>query len=44
MYYLCFCDCDERDIERFLLTAAEIGSIIKKKATISAAMGEGQVP
>jgi L-serine dehydratase len=39
MYYLCFCDGEEGDIERFLLTAAEIGSIIKKKATISAAMG-----
>jgi L-serine dehydratase len=39
LYYLCFCDGDEGGIERFLLTAAEIGSIIKKKATISAAMG-----
>ena len=39
LYYLCFCDGDESDVERFLLTAAEIGSIIKKKATISAAMG-----
>ncbi len=42
LYYLCFCDragSDESDIERFLLTAAEIGCIIKKKATISAAMG-----
>jgi L-serine dehydratase len=39
LYYLCFCECDERNIERFLLTAGEIGSIIKKKATISAAMG-----
>jgi L-serine dehydratase len=39
LYYLCFCEGDESDIERFLLTAAEIGSIIKKKATISAAMG-----
>jgi L-serine dehydratase len=39
LYYLCFCDGDESDIEPFLLTAAEIGSIIKKKATISAAMG-----
>ncbi len=39
LYYLCFCECDERDVERFLLTAGEIGSIIKKKATISAAMG-----
>jgi L-serine dehydratase len=39
LYYLCFCECDDNNIERFLLTAAEIGSIIKKKATISAAMG-----
>jgi L-serine dehydratase len=39
LYYRCFCEGDERNIERFLLTAAEIGSIIKKKATISAAMG-----
>jgi L-serine dehydratase len=39
LYYLCFCECDERNIERFLLTAGELGSIIKKKATISAAMG-----
>jgi L-serine dehydratase len=39
LYYLCFCDGDERNIEPFLLTAAEIGSIIKKEATISAAMG-----
>jgi L-serine dehydratase len=39
LYYLCFCQCDERGIERFLLTAGEIGSIIKKEATISAAMG-----
>ena len=39
LYYLCFCDGDEGAVEPFLLTAAEIGSIIKKKATISAAMG-----
>ena len=39
LYHLCFRGGDEGDIERFLLTAAEIGSIIKKKATISAAMG-----
>lgn len=43
-YYISFCDNnneispDERVI-RFLLTAAEIGSIFKKGATISAAMG-----
>jgi len=39
LYYLCFCGGDEGGIERFLLTAGEIGSIIKKEATISAAMG-----
>ncbi|MEP7376132.1 MAG: L-serine ammonia-lyase [Chitinophagaceae bacterium] len=39
-YYIAFCDgkSDEQVI-RFLLTAAEIGSIFKKGATISAAMG-----
>ena len=39
LYYLCFCKGGESGIEPFLLTAGEIGSIIKKKATISAAMG-----
>lgn len=39
LHYLCFCDGDDAGVERFLLTAAEIGSIIKKGATISAAMG-----
>jgi L-serine dehydratase len=40
MYYVIFCDGnDEEKILRFLLTAAEIGSIFKKGATISAAMG-----
>lgn len=40
LYYVIFCDgnTDEKII-RFLLTAAEIGSIFKKGATISAAMG-----
>lgn len=40
-YYLIFCDDVnvEQDIVRFLLTAGEIGSIFKKGATISAAMG-----
>lgn len=39
-YYLIFYnDSDEEKIIRFLLTAAEIGSIFKKQATISAAMG-----
>jgi L-serine dehydratase len=39
LHYLCFCGGDGQGIEPFLLTAAEIGSIIKKGATISAAMG-----
>ncbi|MCU0388941.1 MAG: L-serine ammonia-lyase [Chitinophagaceae bacterium] len=40
MYYIVFCDgySDEKIIN-FLLTASEIGSIFKKGATISAAMG-----
>ncbi len=39
-YYIVFCDgADEEKIMRFLLTASEIGSIFKKEATISAAMG-----
>ena len=39
-YYIAFCDGNqEENIIRFLLTAAEIGSIFKKGATISAAMG-----
>ncbi len=39
-YYLLFCDGDSEDkIINFLLTASEIGSIFKKGATISAAMG-----
>lgn len=39
-YFVCFCggETDEQII-RFLLTASEIGSIFKKGATISAAMG-----
>jgi L-serine dehydratase len=40
LHYLCFCTGEEESgVERFLLTAGEIGSIIKKLATISAAMG-----
>lgn len=39
MYYVIFCDGDEERIIDFLLTASEIGSIFKKGATISAAMG-----
>lgn len=40
MYYICFGEeKTNRDIIRFLLTAGELGSIFKKGATISAAMG-----
>lgn len=40
LYFLVFCDGYSEDkIIRFLLTASEIGSIFKKGATISAAMG-----
>lgn len=39
-YYIIFCDGDTEDkIMNFLFTASEIGSIFKKGATISAAMG-----
>jgi L-serine dehydratase len=39
-YYIAFCDgFDEDRIIQFLFTASEIGSIFKKGATISAAMG-----
>lgn len=39
-YYLIFCDGDsDEKIIQFLLTASEVGSIFKKGATISAAMG-----
>ncbi len=39
-YYVIFCDGNkEEKIIQFLLTAAEVGSIFKKGATISAAMG-----
>jgi len=39
-YYIAFCDgYDEDHIVRYLLTAAEVGSIFKKGATLSAAMG-----
>ncbi len=39
-YYILFCDGDsEEKIRHFLLTASEVGSIFKKGATISAAMG-----
>ncbi len=40
MYHLCFSDgFQEDDIVKFLLTAGELGSLFKKGATISAAMG-----
>ncbi len=41
MHYLCFVNkfAGEKEIHRFLLTAGEVGSIVKKGATISAAMG-----
>jgi L-serine dehydratase len=40
MYYVIFCgDGNPESIVHFLLTASEIGSIFKKGATISAAMG-----
>ena len=38
-YFLAFCNGTDEDIFRFLLTAGEIGSIFKKGATLSAAMG-----
>jgi len=39
-YYVVFCDgMNEDNVIKFLLTASEIGSIFKKGATISAAMG-----
>jgi L-serine dehydratase len=39
-YFITFCNGDTEDkIVQFLLTAAEIGSIFKKGATLSAAMG-----
>ncbi|MEI6950097.1 L-serine ammonia-lyase [Paraflavisolibacter sp. H34] len=40
LYFIIFCNGNnEREKSRFLMTAAEIGSIFKKGATISAAMG-----
>ncbi|MPR34909.1 L-serine ammonia-lyase [Salmonirosea aquatica] len=38
-YFLTFCNGTPEDVFRFLLTAGEIGSIFKKGATLSAAMG-----
>ncbi len=40
LFYLCFCEnAKEEDLHKFLLVAGELGSIFKKGATISAAMG-----
>lgn len=40
LYYLCFCGHQgEADLNSFFFTAGEIGSLFKKGATISAAMG-----
>lgn len=40
MYYVCFFeDVDDEKIIQFLLTAAQVGILFKKNATISAAMG-----
>jgi L-serine dehydratase len=40
MYFIVFCDGNKEEmIQHFLLTSSEIGSIFKKGATISAAMG-----
>ncbi len=40
MYHVCFSDSyEEEDILKFMLTAGELGSLFKKGATISAAMG-----
>ena len=40
LYYICFCEeAIDRAIERFFYTSGEIGSLFKKGATISAAMG-----
>jgi L-serine dehydratase len=39
MYYVCFNAVDEDKILRFLMVAGEVGTLFKKGATISAAMG-----
>lgn len=39
LYFVCFCEADDDACIDFLLTAAEIGCIFKKGATISAALG-----
>jgi L-serine dehydratase len=38
-YFICFCDGTEEALISFLLTAGETGSLFKKGATLSAAMG-----
>jgi L-serine dehydratase len=39
MYCICFCPPGKAAVEDFLLTAGEVGSLFKKGATLSAAMG-----
>ncbi len=39
MYHHCFNDSSEEDVRKFFLVSGEIGSLFKKGATISAAMG-----
>jgi L-serine dehydratase len=39
MYFTCFCSGTEAGVEDCLLTAAEVGSLFKKGATLSAAQG-----
>lgn len=40
LYYLCFCENSViEDVKKFMLTAGEVGSLFKKGATISAAVG-----
>ena len=40
MYYFIFCECQDMEfVRKFLFTAGEVGSLFKKGATISAAVG-----
>src|SRR5450756_1625663 len=39
LYFSLFCEADDAKIVDFLLTAGEVGSLFKKGATLSAAMG-----
>ena len=39
LYYLCFCEGVDAGVDQILLTAGEVGSLFKKGATLSAAMG-----